>query len=63
VSDGAGGANASFADLAGGRDQHDSPETVAREALAEAPPVVGDPLGNIAAAYFIFGAGARGEQS
>jgi hypothetical protein len=49
--------------LAGGRDQDVAPEIIAREALAEAPPVGGDPLGNIAAAYFIFGAGARGEQS
>jgi len=62
ASDGSGGANGSFADLAGGADQEAAPALVAREVAAEAPPVAGDALGNIAAAYFIFGAGARGDQ-
>jgi hypothetical protein len=63
VSDGSGGANGSFADLAGGSDQDAAPVPVAREAAAEVPPVAGDALGNIAAAYFIFGAGARDDQA
>jgi hypothetical protein len=62
VSDGSGGANASFADLTGGSDQGAAPEPVARESAAVAPPAGGDALGNIAAAYFIFGGGARGDQ-
>jgi hypothetical protein len=48
--------------LAGGADQEAAPALVAREVAVEAPPAAGDALGNIAAAYFIFGAGARGDQ-
>lgn len=62
VADGSGGANASFADIAGGSDQEPAAAPVAREVAAEAPPVAGDALGNIAAAYFIFGGGASGER-
>ena len=61
ASEGSGGAHGSFADLTGGSDQEAAPEPVAREAAAAAPPVTGDALGNIAAAHFIFGAGARGD--
>jgi hypothetical protein len=62
ASDGSGAANASFADLAGGSDQGDAPAPVVRDTAAEVPPVSGDALGNIAAAYFIFGGGAPRDQ-